>query len=133
MNTSRKRSETLNNAKKIFRGREMVIKAFEDGTIPLSTRSQHQKQAEGKEQEKKRKDDLKEFSAKINKIETEGGINMTVFERYLGYKTPTEMLSDLVNSDKKENTDLVASIRNRVEDLINEILKTDEDEVKNTN
>ena len=40
------------------------------------------------------------------------------------------MLSDLVNSDKKENTDLVASIRNRAEDLITEVLKTDENEAK---
>ena len=40
------------------------------------------------------------------------------------------MLSDLVNSDKKENTDLVASSRNRAEDLINEVLKADEDEAK---
>ena len=40
------------------------------------------------------------------------------------------MLSDLVNSDKKENTDLVASIRNRAEDLINEVLKTDKNEAK---
>ena len=61
---------------------------------------------------------MKEFSAKINKIETEAGINRTVFERYFGYKIPSEMLSDLVNSDKK-NTDLLASIKNRAEDLIN--------------
>ena len=127
------RDETLNNVKKIFSGKEMVIKAFEDGTIPLSTKSQHKKQAEKKEEEKKRKDDLKEFSAKINKIETEGGISRTVFERYFGYEIPTEMLSDLVNSGKKENTDLVASVRNRAEDLINEVLKTDENETKNTN
>ena len=72
----------------------MVIKAFEDGTIPLSAKFQHKKQAAKKEEEKKRKDDLKEFSAKINKIETEGGINRTVFERYFGYKIPCEMLSD---------------------------------------
>ena len=83
-----------------------------------------------KEEEKKTKDDLKEFSAKINKIDTEGGINRIVFERYFGYKIPSEMLSDLVNSDKKENTDLEASSRNRAEDLINEVLKTDEDEAK---
>ena len=66
----------------------------------------------------------------IIKIETEGGINRTVFERYFGYKIPSEMLSDLVNSDKKENTDSVVSIRNRAEDLINEVLKTDENEAK---
>ena len=36
----------------------MVFKAFEDGTIPLSTKYLHKKQAEKKE-EKKRKDDLK--------------------------------------------------------------------------
>ena len=83
-----------------------------------------------KEEEKKTKDDLKEFIAKINKIDAEGGINRIVFERYFGYKIPTEMLSDLVNSDKKENTDLEASSRNRAEDLINEVLKTDEDEAK---
>ena len=111
----------------------MVIKAFEDGAIPLSTKSQHKKQAEGKEEEKKSKDDLKEFSAKINKIETEEGMNRIVFQRYSGYKIPSEMLSDLVNSDKKENTDLVASIRSRAEDLINEVLKKNEDEAKNTN
>ena len=40
------------------------------------------------------------------------------------------MLSDLVNSDKKENIDLVASIRNKVEDLMNEIFKIDENEAK---
>ena len=57
---------------------------------------------------------MKEFSVKITKIETEGGINRTVF----GYKIPSEMPSDIVNSDKNENTDLVASIRNRTEDLI---------------
>ena len=91
----------------------MVIKAFEDGTIPLSTKFQHKKHAGKEEEEKKRKDDLKEFSAKINKIETEGGINRRVFEGNFAYKIPSEMLSDLVNSDKKENTDLVASIRNR--------------------
>ena len=108
----------------------MVTKAFGDGTIPLSTKSQHKKQAEKKEQEKKRKDDLNEFSAKINKIEAEGGINRTVFERHFGYKIPGEMLSDLVNSDKKEKTDLVASIRNRAEDSIIEFLKTYENEAK---
>ena len=57
-------------------------------------------------------DDLKEFSAKVNKIETEGCINRTVFVRYFGYKIPSKMLSDLVSSNKKENTDLVVSIRN---------------------
>ena len=31
----------LNNAKTFFSGREMVMKAFEDGTIPLSTKSQY--------------------------------------------------------------------------------------------
>ena len=31
----------------------MVIKAFEDGTIPLSKKSQHKKQA-GKKEEKKK-------------------------------------------------------------------------------
>ena len=68
---------------KVFSGREIVIKSFEGGTIPLSTKSQHIKKAGKKEEEKKRKDNLKEFSAKINKIETEGGINKVVFERYL--------------------------------------------------
>ena len=33
----------------------MVVKAFEDGTIPLSTKSQHKKQAE-KKKKKKRKE-----------------------------------------------------------------------------
>ena len=47
----------------------MVIKAFEDGMLPLSTESQYIKQAEEKEEEKKRKADLKEFTAKIYKIE----------------------------------------------------------------
>ena len=61
---------------------------------------------------------MKELSAKINKIETEAGINRTVFGRYFDYNIPSEMLSDLVNSDKK-NTDLVASIKNRAEDVIN--------------
>ena len=31
----------------------MVIRAFEDGTIPLSTKSQHKKQAKKKEEKKK--------------------------------------------------------------------------------
>ena len=53
-----------------------------------------------------------------------------MFERYFGYKIPSEILSDLVNSDKKESTDLMASIRNKAEDLINEVLKTDENEAK---
>ena len=53
-----------------------------------------------------------------------------MFERFFGNKIPIEMLSDLVNSDKKENTDLVASIRNRAEDLITEVLKTDGNEAK---
>ena len=48
------RDETLNNAKKNFSGREMVIRAFEDGTIPSSTKSQHKKQA--KKKKKKRKE-----------------------------------------------------------------------------
>ena len=116
--------------KKIFSGREMAIKAFAVGTIPLPTKSQHKKQVQKKEEGQKRKDDLKEFSAKINKIETKRGINRIVFKRYFGYKIPSEMLSDLVNIDKKENIDLVASIRNRAEDLINEVLKTGEDEAK---
>ena len=108
----------------------MVIKAFEVGTIPLPTKSQLKKQAEKKEEEKKRKDNLKEFNDKINKIETEGSINRIVFERYFGYKIPSKMLSDLFNNNRKENTDLVALIRNRMEDLINEVLKADEDEAK---
>ena len=84
------------------------------------------KQAEKKK--KKRKDDLKEFSAKINKIETEKGISTTVFKRFFDYEIPSQMLSDLFNSNKKENTDLVTSIRNRAEDLINEIFKAGQNE-----
>ena len=85
------RYETLNNAKKSFSGREVVIKAFEDDTIPLPTKSQHKKQAEEKEEEEEKKDDLKEFSAKNNKVQTDGGINRIVFEIYFGYKIPSEM------------------------------------------
>ena len=33
----------------------MVVKAFEDGTIPLSTKSQHKKQAEKKRRRKEKK------------------------------------------------------------------------------
>ena len=43
------------------------------------------------------------------------------------------MLSDIVNSNKKENTDLVASTGYSAEDLINEVLKRDEDEAKKYN
>ena len=73
---------------------------------------------------------MKEFRAKISKTETEGGINRIAFERYFGYKMPSEMLSDLVNRDKKENIDLPASIENKAEDLMNKILKIDENEAR---
>ena len=35
------------------------------------------------------------------------------------------MLKYLLNSDKKQNIDLVASIRDRLNSLMNEVLKTD--------
>ena len=84
----------------------MVIKAFEDGILPLSTESHYKKQAEEKEEAKKRKADLKEFTAKIYEIET-GGINKTAFENCFDYKIPSSMVKDLVNSDKEENISLV--------------------------
>ena len=67
---------------------EMIMRTFEE-------------EGGKKEEQKKRKNDLREFSAKINKTETEGGINRIEFKRYFGYKIPSEMLSDLVNSDNK--------------------------------
>ena len=51
--SKKSRDATLNNAKQIFSGREIIIKAFEDGTIALSTKSQHKKQAEKKEKKRK--------------------------------------------------------------------------------
>ena len=66
----------------------MVIKAFEDGTIPLSTKPQHKKQAEEKEDENKRKDYLKEVSALIAKEETKD-IDRAVFGKYFGYEMPS--------------------------------------------
>ena len=58
-------------------------------------------------------------------------ISKKVFKKYFGYKVLTEMVKDLVNSDKEENNGLLTSIRNRLSDLVEEVLKVDDEKVKN--
>ena len=69
----------------------MITKTFEDGTFPLSTKSQYEKPAE--EEEEKRKADMKEFYKLIAKEEAKG-IERTFLKDYFGYKSSTEMLKD---------------------------------------
>ena len=75
----------------------MVIEAFKENIVPLSKKSQYKKQVEEKE-EKKRKDDLKEFANIIAKEETKG-IDRTFLKNYFGCQSATAMLKDLVNSE----------------------------------
>ena len=70
----------------------MITTTFEDGTFPLSTKSQYEKPAE-EEEEEKRKADMKEFYKLIAKEETKG-IDRTFLKDYFGYKSSTEMLKD---------------------------------------
>ena len=108
----------------------MVIEAFKENIVPLSKKSQYKKQVEEKE-EKKRKDDLKEFANIIAKEETKG-IDRTFLKNYFSCQSATAMLKDLVNSDRDENIDLVVSIQKKVSDLMDDYLGiSDEEEVKN--
>ena len=118
-NKKRSRSEVLNNTKRFLNGRDLIIKSFEDCTFSLSKKPLYKKQAE-EEEEKKRKVVLKEFTDFIIEYGT-GGINKKLYTKYFGNKVPTEMVKDLVNSDKEENNSLVTSIRNRLSDLVEEV------------
>ena len=75
----------------------MIIKAFEDGIFPLTTKFPYEKQAKTEEKEKG-KVDMKQFSKVIAKEETKS-IDRTFFKDYFVYKSATEMLKDLVDND----------------------------------
>ena len=128
-NKRRSKFEILGNAKRFFNGRKMIIKAFENNIFSLSTKSLYKKQAEKEEEERKRKAELKKFTNYVINYET-GSINKKLCKEHFSYKVPTELLRDLVNSDKEENIDLVTSLRDRLSELLSEVLTIDEEEVK---
>ena len=72
---------------------------------------------------KKRKDDLRNFSKSLIKLET-GYVNKNLFYEYFGYRIPTEMASKLVKSNKEDNTNLVASIQENLNKLIEDYHNT---------
>ena len=80
-------------------------------------KNQAEKQAE--EKEEKKEADLKKLGDKITKEETKG-IDRTFFKDHFGYQSATAMLKNLINTDKKTNTDLVDSIQKKLSNLRDE-------------
>ena len=56
-------------------------------------------------------------------IRDEKDINMDLFKEYFNYESPSKLLKDVYNTNKKKNNDLVNMIKNRVCDLEKEIEK----------
>ena len=61
-------------------------------------------------------------------IRDEKDINMDLFKEYFNYESPSKLLKDVYNTNKKKNNDLVNMIKNRVCDLEKEIEKISENE-----
>ena len=93
----RSRYQVIDNAEIFYHGRNLIIKALEDGIFPLTTKFPYVKQAKTEEEEKG-KVDMKQFSKLIAKEETKS-IDRTFFKDYFVYKSATEMLKDLVDND----------------------------------
>ena len=72
---------------------------------------------------KKRKDDLDKFSKELIGVET-GYVDREMFYKYFGYKMLTEMASKLVKSNKEDNINLVASIQENLNKLIEDYHNT---------
>ena len=68
-------------------------------------------------QKKKRKYDLDKSSKELFRLET-GYVDREMFYEYFGYKMPNKMASKLVKSNKEENINLVASVQENLNKLI---------------
>ena len=94
--------------------------------IAKETEKQAEKQAE--EKENKRKNDLRNFNKRLIKLET-GYVDRKLLYEYFGYRTPTEMASKLVKSNKEDNINLVASIQENLNKLIEDYHNTADESV----
>ena len=90
------------------------------------TEKQAEKQAE--EKEKERKDDLRNVNKRLIKLET-GYVDRKLFYEYFAYRMPTEMTSKLMKSNKEDNINLVASIEENPNQLIEDYHHTPDESV----
>ena len=94
------------------------------------TEKQDEKQVE--EKEKKRKADLKKFGDKIIKEQTKD-IDRTISKYNFSHQSATAMLKNLIDTDRKINTDLAGSIRKKLSDFMDNFLNVSEKEEANNN
>ena len=76
---------------------------------------------------KETKDNPSKFNEWVNEKET--GINSEIFQRYLRYQRPSDILTDLYKiNDQYKNNDLVTVIKSGLSDLKNKIKSMGEEE-----
>ena len=77
---------------------------------------------------KGKKNDFDKFSKELSGLET-GYVDREMFYKYFGYKMSSEMASKLVKSNKEENINLVASIQENPNKLIEDYHNTPDENV----
>ena len=77
---------------------------------------------------KKRKDDLRNFIKRLTKLETRY-VGRKLFYEYFGYRMLTEKASKLVKGNKEDNTNLVASIQENLNKLLEDSHNTPDESV----
>ena len=128
---AKEKNRVLKSGKKLLNARDDIIDLFEKGIFPYKGIVFKTKEKKSEENNlEKIKDDYKIF---FKYIEDESkGIKYDLFKQYFDFEVPTVLAKKLYETkDKKENNDLVESIKIRWSNLKDEIEKMSKGEIEN--
>ena len=127
------KNNLLDNASKLYKGREKIIEGFKNGVSPLYYDSRYHEERmkyEEEQQEEKQKptkNDLITLDKHIT--DEEKNINEELFKKYFNFQRPSDMLMFLnKTNDKEKNNELVNVINSGLKDFIKFIKEISEEE-----
>ena len=120
------KNKLLNYVKKFYEGRKKIIEGFKNEIFPVYYDKEYEYQKKLKSEEESEENKIFKY------IENESkGINYELFEKHFSFVVPSVLAKKLFETkDKKKNSELVKEIKNRWNNLKDEIKKMSKNEIE---